>query len=269
MPIVHFKRATRPSALALARALRDENYEGVNINFGFGVNSDGLNSPEAIANASNKRKALEIMCEAEVPIPPLYTPDEAYEAVLDAPLVGRKNYHRKGRGFYYCEDEDDVEHAIRKGATHFLEYITDTREFRAHIVNGNCIKISEKHGDGLTRNVEAGAVFSYPHDFNHKKSLRKVAKQAVEALGLDFGAVDVLYKDKQFYTLEVNTAPCLTNERSDTLSRYVNAFLENSGGHVPSTADNAVAATLRAVQGSASVRRPSTYRSMLSRFGGF
>jgi len=95
----------------------------------------------------------------------------------------------------------------KAAATHFMEYINIEREFRVHVVNGKSIKISEKIGGG---NHSRGAKFSYPHDFNHKKTLRRVSRAAVAALGLDFGAVDVIYSGEKFYVTEVNSAPALT-----------------------------------------------------------
>ena len=50
--------------------------------------------------------------------------------------------------------------------------------------------------------------------------LRTTAEHAVEALGLDFGAVDIMYHENTFYVLEVNTAPGLTRTR--TLEAYAN-----------------------------------------------
>ena len=54
-----------------------------------------------------------------------------------------------------------------------------------------------------------------------------IAIQAVNLLDLDFGAVDIIYKDDEFYVLEVNTAPSLTSN-SDILERYVKAFKEHN-----------------------------------------
>lgn len=125
--------------------------------------------------------------------------------------------------------ERGIDYATGRGATHFLEYIEDALEFRVHIVKGQSIKISQKvfteGTEANRRNHRFGAKFEYPHEFTHKKTLRKWAKAAIEALELDFGAVDILYKDDKYYVLEINTAPCLTDENSDTLQCYVNAFL--------------------------------------------
>ncbi|HET7630454.1 MAG TPA: hypothetical protein VFK03_03705 [Candidatus Saccharimonadales bacterium] len=232
--VIHYRRSTRPSGRALARELYQRGYNGPGINFGE-LYENCLNAPQAVRLASNKKQALYTMRSAGVPVPALYEPREAIAAAQHTPLVGRPSYHRKGRHFYLCQTPAAVPHAISRGATHFLEYIEGAREFRVHVVNGKSIKISEKLGGGVTRNFEAGARFYYPEDFHHKKTLRRVAKQAVEALGLDFGAVDVLWKDGNFFVLEVNTAPCLTNQNSDTLARYGRAIQEAYDDRVTGT----------------------------------
>ena len=50
-----------------------------------------------------------------------------------------------------------------------------------------------------------------------------IAVNAVKALGLDFGAVDIIYNEKenQYYVLEVNTAPGL---EGTTLIKYAERF---------------------------------------------
>lgn len=216
--ICHFKRRTRPSALALTRALQEEGYRGRPINFGFGINPHAINSPQAIQNASNKRIALQIMNEAGVPTPILYPAPKI-------PCVARPDRHRAGSGFYLCREYNDLDWALRQGATHFMEFIEGGREFRVHIAFGKSIKIAEKiGGNSIIRNFAHGSTFMYP-DFNHKKTLREVCKKAVMSLGLDFGAVDVIYKEGKYYVLEVNSAPSLTSN-SDVLDRYVRAFKE-------------------------------------------
>lgn len=232
--VIHYRRSSRPSGRALARELYRQGYNGPVINFGH-LYEGCLNAPEAVRLASHKKQALYTMQEANVPVPALYEPREAITAVHHTPLVGRPSYHRKGRHFYLCRTPLEVSYAIQRGATHFLEYIEGAREFRVHVVNGKSIKISEKLGGGVTRNFEAGARFYYPHDFHHKKSVRNAAKGAVAALGLDFGAVDVLWKDGNFFVLEVNTAPCLTNQNSDTLARYGRAIQEAYDDRVTGT----------------------------------
>src|SRR3990167_2517295 len=223
--MVNYGRKSRLSGRVLEQALRG--YRGRPVNFGYQCDPNGINSPQAIARASNKRRALLMMAEAGVPTPEVYLRSDGN---IKYPCVGRPDRHWGGKDFYLCNDIMEVQRAYARGCTHFMEYIGGGREFRVHVAFGKSIKIAEKTGgNSIIRNFKYGSRFIYP-DFNHKKSLRRVAKQAVEVLGLDFGAVDVIHKDGRFYVLEVNTAPSLTSA-SDTLGRYVKAFERSAYDH--------------------------------------
>ena len=58
--------------------------------------------------------------------------------------------------------------------------------------------------------------------------VRYAAKQANAALGLDFGAVDVMsrVRAKQPYVLEVNSTPSLSDENATTCEVYANRILK-------------------------------------------
>jgi predicted ATP-grasp superfamily ATP-dependent carboligase len=224
--IVHYKRPSRPSARLLARRLYDAGYEGRPINYGFPVNEEAINAPDAIRVASHKLDALRKMGEAGVPVPNIYTMRELIETEVEYPLIGRKVRHRGGSDCYMCDSLEQARQASYDGADFFLKFLEDVREFRLHIQFGKSIKIAEKMCDHPIRTFKNGARFMYP-DFNHKVTLRNHAKKAVQVLGLDFGAVDILYRDGEYWVLEVNTAPCLTSE-SDTIERYVRGFCEHA-----------------------------------------
>lgn len=217
---VHYGRKSRPSGRLLKQALAG--VEGRPINFGYGFDPFGINHPEAIFKAANKRIALEVLHRAGVPVPELFSHEK-----LMLPCVARPDKHRAGKGFWLCDTLSELSDAYEHGATHHMQYIEGGREFRVHVAFGKSIKLSEKVGGGVVKSFRQGATFVYPQDFNHKKSLRKWARKAVTSLGLDFGAVDTIYKDGKYYVLEVNTAPALTS-RSDVLDRYVRAFTERS-----------------------------------------
>lgn len=225
---VYYGRKARRSGRLLSRALR--NMDGESINFGY-QRAGIINPAPAVALASNKRLALLAMRDAGVPTPEILLIGERIDhyrnGTLIVPIVGRPDKHRGGSNFYLCWTAQDYNQALVEGATHFTQYIENGREFRVHVAFGKSIKLAEKiGGDPLIRNFSHGSKFMYP-DFNHKKTLRKVARQAVMSLGLDFGAVDVIYKDDKYYVLEVNTSPSLTSD-SDILDRYVRAFKERA-----------------------------------------
>ena len=99
-------------------------------------------------------------------------------------------------------------------------------EYRVHIFNGKSIRAGvKKHRDGVEghewiRSYDSGYNICY-NDFHSKKSMRALAVKAVEALGLQFGAVDLgKTVDGRLLVLEVNRAPGLEN---GSVTAYVNA----------------------------------------------
>jgi len=171
-----------------------------------------------ISNSTNKRVMRELFREHGVPMPELIPAREGLFAhdeygELTKPLVGRPDYHRRKRGFWLCNTVADIQRALRgtrkkRAATHFMEYVNADREYRVHIFKGKSIRISEKV---FVR--EQGERKCYTIKPQHPVgNVRKAAKKAVEALGLDFGAVDILAagdENEQVWVLEVNAAPGL------------------------------------------------------------
>ena len=76
--------------------------------------------------------------------------------------------------------------------------------------------------DYQVRNHENGWVYCRD-DLDVPASVFSDATSAVAALGLDFGAVDIIWNQNQArsYVLEVNTAPGL---EGTTLTKYVEAI---------------------------------------------
>jgi carbamoylphosphate synthase large subunit len=216
---VSMSSASATSGQLLEERLRERGYNGKNINWGSTARS-GINQPYAIRLASNKRDALLFLATQGFVTPNIWENIED----IEYPAVGRTSYHSRGQGFYIVECKEDAEYALRRGCSHFLELITGAREFRVHVMNGLSIKLIEKIGAGWDGTRLRQGRWVYPQNAD-KTALREVAKSAVAAMNLDFGAVDMLYKDEQVYILEVNTAPILT-ENDGTLEAYVDGFMK-------------------------------------------
>lgn len=167
-----------------------------------------------ISNSTNKRVMRELFAEHEVPTPRIACLDEVLNNNHGHKFVGRPDTHRGGRGLWLCQSSADAERAMRgtrrkAAATHFMEFIDAPREYRVHIFKGKSIRISEKRF-GTTGDTAHGLYTTAKPNPEHKIShVRKAAKAAVEALGLDFGAVDILANDDECWVLEVNAAPGL------------------------------------------------------------
>lgn len=196
------------------------------VNWGRSEANTELNADTS--KATNKYQMRQLFRTNEVPMPTLYSYEEALRrTTAGETLVGRPTTHMKGRGYWVCRSSADVRRAWegtrrKKAATHFMDFIPNAREFRVHIFNGKSIRISEKDFTKIKleslRELRGGdyrATFSFVAtkpdlDKETLKSVRRAAKKAVRAIGLGFGAVDVLLgQDNQPYVLEVNSAPGL------------------------------------------------------------
>lgn len=215
MACVNYPGFARFSGAALDAALEAAGYAGPTINFGF--------------SGHNKREALIKLKENDVPTL-LYTGELAQFAL---PLVGRPDCHHAGQWMKVIRTTSQWERYWRRPqrrqwVTHWQTWIEEKNEYRVHIVNGKSIKISQKIGGG---NHAMGAIFRGGVSADVRRELRELAKQACEVLQCSLGAIDIIQdvSGGPYFVLEVNSAPKLTDERSDTLSRYVNAIIREWG----------------------------------------
>lgn len=192
-----------------------------------------INKRNALLLATDKLAALRKLQESGVPTPNVYTQDVPVAAF---PVLGRAATHRQGTDIVLCMQRADLTRARAAGCTHFSEYIPTTAEYRVHIFQGEALKVSEKVFTGDTevyvpyiRNFENGYTFRNPRTVPQTmlRIVEQYAAAAVEALGLDFGAVDVLVGDDGYVrVLEVNTGPSLAE---GTLNVYGEKFAELLG----------------------------------------
>jgi glutathione synthase/RimK-type ligase-like ATP-grasp enzyme len=115
----------------------------------------------------------------------------------------------------------------------YVKYKKKRKEFRVHVFQGAIIDVAEKRRmraerrpdifDGYIRNHANGWVFCR-NSVVRPADLEGSALAACAALGLDFGAVDIIWNEREnkSYVLEVNTAPGLMGT---TLTNYANAIL--------------------------------------------
>lgn len=213
--IIGYSGKSRPTALQLATVSDDllaKRTRNCDINWGRNDTINAKLNPD-ISKTTNKRIMRTLFHDNEVPMPKLYTFEEAYnQALRGNKIVGRPDKHTKGRGFWLVDSEKKFTKALRgtrkkRGATHFMEYVEAPREYRVHIFMGKSIRISEKSFGESGATAQGLYITRKPqHEVKH---VRKAAKQAVKAVGLDFGAVDILADDTQCWVTEVNSAPGL------------------------------------------------------------
>lgn len=181
-----------------------------------------FNFRNAVALNSDKLRAMRTIAHYNVPVPD----HSANFDTIGIPALGRDTSHRGGTDIVeYFRPGDFNE---RGPAAFYVRYIPKRAEFRIHVAFGRIIKISQKirtEDDGnhyVAWNYNNGYTFRDPEVRDGRFAF---AISAVEALGLDFGAVDcIIGTDERLYILEVNTAPGLIDTTADA---YADAIREN------------------------------------------
>lgn len=192
-----------------------------------------INSRAALSGWRSRYQQLEKMHNAGVRVPKFSYNPIAY------PMLGRDEGKRRnttrGQGITYYPDVDSPIHRH----SFYTSYLPKERQFRVHVI-GASTRTRElihrhetentpglpdalsqpvwNHGTGFTYRVVQG---------DRPKGVIPQAKAAIAALGLDFGAVDVIVHEGTPYVTEVNTAPGLSDA---TLPWYVEKLTELVGG---------------------------------------
>lgn len=132
-----------------------------------------------------------------------------------------------GKGIIEFESSQEV----YPRAPLYTEYIPKKAEYRVHVFNGEVIDIQQKkkkrefEGDRDTRirNLANGYVYTR-ENIVPPADLADLAVRAVAACNYSYGAVDVIYNEKQnkCFVLEVNSRPGLMGT---TLAKYSEALI--------------------------------------------
>jgi hypothetical protein len=188
-----------------------------------------INDSEAINVCSNKLESLEKFQDEEIAIPDFDTDPELLIDRVGYPILGRKLRHARGEDIKLILQERDLR---RCNSDYFVQYIPTNREFRIHVVGNEVIRVQGKYLDNSAevkpwiRNYSTGYRFRKPRLRLNQDRL-DMAVRAVNCLGLDFGAVDLLIADdRSCCVLEVNTAPSCS---PFTLAAYAVALHELAG----------------------------------------
>jgi hypothetical protein len=198
-----------------------------------------LNHPDSVALATNKLLAFENM-DGWCTIPEFTKrKEEALEWLAEGvSVVARQKLNgHSGQGIVLMDKIADI-----VDAPLYTKYIKKNNEYRVHVFQGVPFFIQRKARDfdvpveqvnWQIRNHANGFIFAHVgvqemlEDLGQLEALQVEACNAVLALGLDFGAVDVLQRgnahNHDFVVLEVNTAPGL---EGTTLEKYVERFKE-------------------------------------------
>lgn len=201
-----------------------------------------INKPECVAICSDKLAFFNFIQRMNESITnigdyveiPLYSTKKTW--ALDMCESGTKivcrtvlNGH-SGEGIHIADTPDDV-----VDAPLYVEYRLKKTEYRVHIMHDKVVDVQRKARDHnipddqvnwQVRNHKYGFVFVRDENPDTiPKNVLTQALNAVKMVGLDFGAVDIIYnsKHRNATVLEINTAPGLSGT---TLEGYKSRFKE-------------------------------------------
>lgn len=187
-----------------------------------------LNDPLRVSNACNKLKTFELLDAREVSIPDFtrnktvttWWIEQGFKVFCRTSLTGRS-----GQGIILASTPEEVVNAPL-----YTKYTKCKYEYRVHVFKDQIIDFAQKkkrEGVATTsyiRSYDNGWVYCR-EDVVLPEQVKTQAIRAIQALGLNFGAVDIGFntREEKAYIYEVNSAPGL---EGTTLQRYIQAFKE-------------------------------------------
>lgn len=187
-----------------------------------------LNEPLLVTIAANKLGCLVALQEGQVSVPEFTVKKDDLKDKKGL-WVARKLLNAScGKGIVLFDpSEDEI-----PDAPLYVKYVKKKDEYRVHVFRGKVIDVQQKkfkkgnaeNTNFQIRNHANGWVFCR-EGVEAPPVVEAVALDAVSTIGLDFGAVDVIWNEKKqcAYVLEINTAPGL---EGTTLQKYVEAIKE-------------------------------------------
>lgn len=185
------------------------------VSYGVPVTSSALPVLNGNAGRINKYEELQRLHSAGVLVPPHALDGRG----LTFPILGRKFKHSKAKDIVpILQNDVEFQWRTQGGACdYFVQYIPRRREYRVWSYRRRPIAVYEKvmrYPERYSVGRTAGIGWNWGHGFAFEyyreapEELKRLGAQAVESVGLDFGAVDIIHgMDARLYVLECNSAP--------------------------------------------------------------
>lgn len=161
--------------------------------------------------ASDKLASAAVLLKAGLPVPPTVVSENMFSAyravsafghVVVKPLRGSMGY-----GVFKLDDPDVAMHVFSMLTNlnkpfYVQKYLEKNGgDYRVVVVGGRAIGAEFRRAGGWKSNVAQGA---RPEPVKPSRELEELAVRAVEALGLEYGGVDIAETKEGYYIFEVN-----------------------------------------------------------------
>lgn len=179
--------------------------------------------------AVNKLKTFVILDDNKIPIVDYTAEKDTAQGWLNQghTVIARATLNGfGGQGIDIITPDMELPNAVL-----YTIYKKKKHEFRVHVIRGEVVDVTQKKKrkntpiDTKIRNFKNGWVYCRS-DIHISDALKHLALNAVEALNLEHGAVDIIWNEllDKYFVLEINTAPGLVGT---TLETYTNAFIKD------------------------------------------
>ena len=169
-----------------------------------------LNTQLASTIATNKYSTRLILDENDLPNIPYCLPEDMASAAAflnkHKSIIAKPTLGKHSTDIHLIKNKAELEGLNLR--TYILEKYIEGKELRILILNHQVIAVHEKLYPAAINNPETVTRVSYPKS-TWPKQICEVALAAAKSIGLNFCAVDFLINDKDFYILEINSAPGL------------------------------------------------------------
>lgn len=161
---------------------------------------------------------------------------------VNTSFIVRPSVHAQGRNVHHCDDPYKISEACTlygEGGYYISEFIDKVAEYRVFVVSGRVACVARKtpaDEKAIAWNVAQGGRFDNVRWGEWPLDACRVAIDAFDMSGLDFGGVDVMVDaDGKAYVLEINSAPSLTSPyRQECMAKAFDYIVENGKGRVDS-----------------------------------
>lgn len=205
--------------------------DSINLPWGLSTPVATYNNGTAVHNAGNKTYSRRVMRQNDIPVPTPWYGD----TIPVYPMIARPTRHARGQHFYVIRNDADLRRCpINNTNGYFSAVFPKTHEYRVHCAHGKILFIQNKgfqpdpNGDiRANQFITETEWITVPWSQTKNRLMKQVmraALSAVDILGLDYGAVDVMVNttNNSVAVCEVNTAPSIDGPY--WISRYTRYF---------------------------------------------
>ncbi len=201
------------------------------------------NTSEAIENAEDKWKSMQLLAAYEVPTPKtiLLKPfhDSTFvEEEIGFPLVLKTVQGTKGEGVFLFHHEEQFEEQVRliqkltENTAQLIvqEYIAESRgtDLRVFVVGEHAIGCVQRTASDPHKQFKANVALGGRAEYRTvDHEIASIAVESAKALGLDIAGVDLLLDTDGYKVCEVNSAPSFEGFETDAAVNVPQAILQH------------------------------------------